>query len=90
MHFLLGLFVALVTLATGVLFTEVFPKWIKHIMTLIGAISSGYAISILIRKISEMSGLFEQPALYSTALIAGAIMLVVIIVTKIVLNKKKA
>ena len=52
MHFLLGLFVALVTLATGVLFTEVFPKWIKHIMTLIGAISSGYAISILIRKIS--------------------------------------
>jgi len=90
MHFILGMFIACITLATGILFTEVFPKWVKILMIPIGAISSGYAIAILIRKIAILSKAFTKPELNQTTLIASAVMLVVIIVVKVVLKKKKA
>lgn len=90
MHFILGMFIACVTLVIGILFTEMFPKWVKILMIPIGALSSGYAISILIRKIAEETKAYSEPALYNTALIASAIMLVVIILVKVILKKRKA
>lgn len=90
MHFILGAFVASIALVTTILFAEVFPKWVKLLLALVGALSSGYAISILIRKIAILTSAFTKPGLYPTAAIASAIMLVVIIIVKVVLNKKKA
>lgn len=90
MHFILGVFIACITLVTAILFEEIFPKWVKILMVPIGALSSGYAISILIRKIAEETNAFSEPKLYSTALIASAIMLVIIIIVRIIINRKKA
>ena len=90
MHFILGAFVACITLVTGILFAEVFPKWVKILMIPVGAISSGYAIAILIRKIALLTEAFSKPALKSTTLTATIVMLVVIVAAKIILNKKKA
>ena len=90
MHFILGAFVASITLITGILFAEVFPKWVKILMIPVGAISTGYAIAILIRKIAILTEAFSKPALQSTTLIATAVMFVVIVLVKVVLNKKKA
>lgn len=90
MHFILGAFVACITLVTGILFAEVFPKWVKILMIPVGAISSGYAIAILIRKIALLTEAFSKPALKSTTLTATVVMLVVIVAAKIILNKKKA
>lgn len=90
MHFLLGAFVAFITLVTGILFTNKFPKWFKLCLIPIGAISSGYALAILIRKIAIVTGLFTKPALYSTFAIMSVMMFVVIIATNYGLNKKKA
>ena len=52
MHFVICAFIALICLITAILFTEVFPKWFKAFLTLIGAGTSGYALAILIRKIA--------------------------------------
>lgn len=90
MHFILGAFIAVIMLVTGILFTEVFPRWFKWIQVIVGAFSSGYAISILIRKISELTSWYSEPKLYQTALYASLVMLVVIIVVKVVLNKRKS
>lgn len=90
MHFILGAFVASLCLVTGILFTNIFPKWAKLLLIPVGALSSGYALSILIRKIAILTEAFTKPALYPTAAIASVVMLVVIIAVKIALNKKKA
>lgn len=90
MHFILGMFIAGITLITGILFTEVFPKWVKILMIPVGAISGGYALAILIRKIAILSEAFTKPELYQTTLISAVIMLIIIIAVKLVLKKKTA
>ena len=45
MHFVICAFIALICLITAILFTEVFPKWFKAFLTLIGAGTSGYALA---------------------------------------------
>lgn len=90
MHFVICVFIALICLATTILFTEVFPKWFKIILTVIGSFTTGYAISILIRKISIWTGAFAKPQLLSTAGIATVIVLIGVIVAMTMIHKKKA
>lgn len=90
MHFVICVFIALICLITAILFTEVFPKWFKAVLALIGAGTSGYALSILIRKIAMWTKAFTKPQLLPTAGICAAIVLVCIIVAVVILNKKKA
>lgn len=90
MHFVIYVFIALICLITAVLFTEVFPKWSKALLALIGAGTTGCALSILIRKIAIWSNAFAQPKLWSTAGICSVIVLVVIIIAVTMSNKKKA
>ena len=89
MHFVIFAFIATICLVTAILFTEVFPKWFKVILALIGGASSGYAIAILIRKIAMLSHAFAKPALWPTTGIATVIMLVIILIATIILHKKK-
>ncbi|MCD7893371.1 MAG: hypothetical protein LUG60_06675 [Erysipelotrichaceae bacterium] len=88
MHFVTGAFIACVCLAAAILFTEVFPKWFKYILALIGAFTSGYALAILIRRISELTSLYSEPKLWSTTGICTVVMLVVIIVVVTILHRK--
>ena len=90
MHFVICAFIALICLITAILFTEVFPKWFKAVLALIGAATSGYALAILIRKIAIVSKAYAKPELWSTAGICAAVMLVIIIIATFVLKNKKA
>lgn len=89
MHFVICAFIALICLVTAILFTEVFPKWFKAILTILGAATSGYALAILIRKIAMMSKAFAKPALWPTTGICAVVMLVLIIIVVVILKKKK-
>ena len=90
MHFVIGVFVALICLVTVVLFTEVFPKWLKAFLTLLGSASCGYAISIFIRKVSIWTNAFAKPAFIPLAGICAVIVLVLCIIVTMMLKKKKA
>lgn len=90
MHFVICVFIALICLITAILFTEVFPKWFKFILAVIGAGTSGYALAILIRKIAMWTSAFSKPKLLPTAGICSVIILVCIIIAVIILNRKKA
>ncbi|WP_050636676.1 hypothetical protein [Candidatus Stoquefichus sp. SB1] len=89
MHFVICAFIALICLITAILFTEVFPKWFKVILGLIGGATSGYAIAILIRKIAEWTKAFAKPELWTTTGICIAVMLVIIVVVVMIIKKKK-
>ena len=88
MHFVICAFIAFICLVTAILFTEVFPKWLKAFLALLGAATSGYAISIFIRKVAIWTKAFAKPDLLPVAGIAAVVMLVIIVT--VVLNKKKA
>lgn len=89
MHFVICVFIALLCLVTTVLFTHVFPKWLKLALTVLGSFTSGYAISILIRKIAILTKAFEKPDLWPVALIASVAVFVVVIIVKNTILKKK-
>lgn len=89
MHFVICVFIALICLVTAILFTEVFPKWLKAFLALLGSATSGYAISILIRKIAMWTKAYAKPDLLPVAGIAAVIVLVIIIIVTMMLNKKK-
>ncbi|MDE6952306.1 MAG: hypothetical protein K2P09_00670 [Erysipelotrichales bacterium] len=89
MHFVICVFIALICLVSAILFTEVFPKWFKAFLALIGAGTSGYAISIFIRKIAMWTKAFEKPDLLPVAGIAAVVVLVIIIVVSMKTKKKK-
>ncbi|WP_028043437.1 hypothetical protein [Candidatus Stoquefichus massiliensis] len=91
MHFVICAFIALICLITAILFTEVFPKWFKAFLALLGAATSGYALAILIRKIAEWTKAYAKPELWTATGICIAVMLVLIIIVAVILkNKKKA
>lgn len=90
MHFVICVFIALICLVTAVLFTEVFPKWFKALIALLGSATSGYAISILVRKIAIWTKAFAKPDLLPVAGIAAVVVLVIVIVVTTTLKKKKA
>lgn len=90
MHFVICVFIALVCLVTAVLFTEVFPKWFKAVLAIVGSMTTGYAISILIRKIAMMTKAFAKPDLLPVAGIAGVVVFVIVIIVTMFNKKKKA
>lgn len=90
MHFVICVFIALICLVTAILFTEVFPKWLKVFLALLGSLTSGYAISILIRKIAIWTKAYAKPDLLPVAGIATVAVLIVIIIVTMMLNKKKS
>lgn len=89
MHFVICAFIALICLITAILFTEVFPKWFKAFLGLLGAATSGYALAILIRKIAEWTKAYTKPELWTTTGICIAVMIVLIIIVAFILKKKK-
>lgn len=89
MHFVICIFIALVCLVTAVFFTEVFPKWFKVVLTLIGSGTTGYAIAILIRKIAIISKAFTKPQLLPTFGICFVVVLILTIAFQSYLKKKK-
>lgn len=90
MHFVICMFIAFICLITAILFTEVFPKWFKAVLALIGSFTSGYALAILIRKIAMWSQAFDKPKLLPTAGICAVVVLVLIIIVVFILKKKKS
>ena len=89
MHFCISVFIAVICLAIAVLFCEVFPKWFKAFLALLGSLTAGWAIAILIRKIAIVTNAFAKPELLTTGLICAAIVLIVTIVVTTILKKKK-
>lgn len=90
MHFVICMFIACICLITAVLFTEVFPKWFKAILALLGSATAGYAMAILIRKIAMWTNAFTKPQLLPTAGICAGIMLIIVIIVVFILRKRKA
>lgn len=90
MHFVICMFIACICLVTAVLFTEVFPKWFKGFLALLGSATAGYAIAILIRKIAMWTKAFSKPELLPTAGICAAVMLIIVIIVVFILKKKKS
>jgi len=90
MHFVICVFIALICLVTAILFTEVFPKWLKVFLALLGSATSGYAISIFIRKVAMWTEAYEKPELLPVAGIAAVVVLILTIIVTMMLNKKKA
>lgn len=89
MHFVICVFISLLCLVTTVLFTNVFAKWLKLALTALGSFTSGYAISILIRKIALLTKAFDKPDLWPVALIASVAVFVVVIIVKNTVLKEK-
>jgi len=90
MHFVIGLFIALVCLALSVLFANVFPKWFKFVLAVVGVGTSGYALAILIRKIAILTKIYAQPKLWPTTAICVVIMIIVTFVALKTIRKKQA
>lgn len=90
MHFCICVFIALICLVTAILFTEVFPKWFKVILALLGSLTAGWATSIFIRKIAEWTSAFKKPELMPVGLISAVVILVLVIIVTTILKKKKA
>ena len=90
MHFVICMFIACICLITAVLFTEVFPKWFKAILALLGSATAGYAIAILIRKIAMWTKAFTKPQLLPTSCICAGIMLIIVIIDVFILRKSKS
>ena len=88
MHFVIGVFISAICLITGILFLEVFPKWFKVILTFIGSLSAGYALAILIRKISIWTNAYATPILFPTSGICAAVVLIITIIVILMLKKK--
>ena len=89
MHFVICVFISLMCLVTAILFTEVFQKWFKALIALIGSGTAGYAISILVRKVSIWTNAFTKPKLLPTAGIASVIVLIAVVIGLIIINKRK-
>ena len=62
MHFVINGFITTVCLISLVLFTEIFPKIIKTLISIIAIITASYAVAIGIKKIAEWTKLYPVPA----------------------------
>jgi hypothetical protein len=62
MYFVINGFITVVSLIALILFTEVFPKVVKVLLSLLAICTSSYAIAILIKKIGEWTSIYPAPA----------------------------
>lgn len=89
MHFVISVFVSLCILALIILFTEVFPVWIKALFALGGSATTGYAIALLIKKIAQETKWYKAPDLMLSFGIASGCVLVIVIICSIILKKRR-
>lgn len=89
MYFVINSFIFFICIVSLVLFTEIFPKLVKAVIAVIAALTSSYALTLLIRKIAELTKWYGEPNRFPTYyyILAGALVLTVIIA--LVLSKKK-
>jgi hypothetical protein len=62
MYFVINGFITAVCLVSLILFTEVLPKIIKGLLSIVAIITSSYALAILVKKIGEWTSLYTAPA----------------------------
>ena len=91
MHFVISVFVSLCILALIILFTEVFPVWVKAFFALGGSATTGYAIALLIKKIAKVTKWYKAPDLMLSLSfgIASVCVLVIVIICSIILKKRR-
>lgn len=92
MYFVINCFITAVCIVSLILFTEVFPKWVKLIVSAIQVITTSYAIAILIKKIGEWTSIWSGDAsLIHTYLLwlLPVVLVATIIVTYICTKKSK-
>lgn len=90
MHFVICMFVAIVCLASLVIFKEILNKIISILIAITGCATFSYAISILIKKCGEWFAWWSGDPIYikSNFLWILPIVLVVYLIIHIMLNKK--
>ena len=59
MYFVISFFISAVCVVSLILFTEVFPKWVKLLVGAIQVMSTSYATAILIKKIGEWTSVWS-------------------------------
>lgn len=89
MYFVINGFITTICLIALLLFTEVFPKFVKIMISLIAIISGAFAIYKLIGKIANMTSWFAYPPLLPTYLYALAGTFVVAIIIALIASKRK-
>lgn len=89
MYFVINGFITAICLIALLLFTNVFPKFIKILISLIASLSGAFAIYKLIGKIANMTNWFAYPPLIPTFLYVLAGTLVVAIIIALIISKRK-
>ena len=90
MYFVINCFISAVCIVSLILFTEIFPKWIKLLVGAVQVITSSYAIAILIKKIGEWTSIWSGDYKYinSNFLWILPIVAVITILIAYICNKK--
>ncbi|MGX8680476.1 MAG: hypothetical protein ACSW8B_03715 [bacterium] len=88
MHFVISVFIVVCIIALAVLFAEVFPRWVKIIMALLGSALGGYAAAILIRYIAKHTKWYAVPKLLDTFYITAPCALILTIIVVLIISKK--
>ncbi|MFV0394676.1 MAG: hypothetical protein ACK5LC_09815 [Coprobacillaceae bacterium] len=90
MYFAINGFITTVCIVSLILFTEMFPKIIKGLISLVAIFTSSYAIAILIKKIGEWTSLYPAPAdVFPNFYYVLPCVAVLAVVIAFVVNKKK-
>lgn len=92
MYFVINGFITTICLIALLLFTEVFPKYVKVGISLIAIISGSFAIFKGIGKVANATKWFAYPPLIPTYLyvLAGTFVVAIIIAFIVSKRKKKA
>ena len=91
MYFVINCFISAVCIASLILFTEVFPKWIKLLVGAVQIITTSYAIAILIKKIGEWTSIWSgDPALIRTYFLCALPIIAIITIAIAYISNKKS
>lgn len=89
MYFVINGFITTICLVALVLFTEVFPKIIKVLISAVAIVTSSYALAILVKKIGEWTSLYPAPAdVFPNFYYVLPVVTVVTIIIAFILNKR--
>lgn len=90
MYFVINGFIATVCIISLILFTEVFPKLVKGLVSIAAILTSSYALAILIQRIGEWTSLYVAPTdLLSIFYIVLPCITVLAIIIAFVIHKRK-
>lgn len=90
MYFVINCFISAVCIASLILFTEVFPKWVKFLLGVVQIVTTSYAIAILIKKIGEWTSIWSGNAnLINTYFLYGLPVIAIITIAIAFICKKR-